>query len=155
MRGRKRGTVASGGAQEDGGRAIEDVVTHNDWRPSARRAILFLGDEGMEGGDNVDAEDIAAADKAIEVAKAGSTRVHTYLAKSGADDKTRKANQEEFARVAAETGGKAFTHEDTLQGFQELLEEVICASKQPEQPVEDCKCCKECMERKVAAAAKP
>jgi len=156
IRGRKRGTVTSGGAQEDGGRAIEDVVTHNDWRPNAKRAILFLGDEGMEGGDNVDAEDIAAANKAIEVAKAGSTRVHTYLAKSGADDKTRKANQAEFARVAAETGGKAFTHEDTLQGFQELLEEVICASKQPAQPVvEDCKCCKDCMERKVAAAAKP
>jgi hypothetical protein len=156
IRGRKRGTVTSGGAQEDGGRAIEDVVTHNDWRPNAKRALLLLGDEGMEGGDNVDAEDIAAANKAIEVAKAGNTRVHTYLAKSGADEKTRKANQAEFARVAAETGGKAFTYEDTLQGFQELLEEVICASKQPEQPVvEDCKCCKECMERKVAAAAKP
>ena len=155
MRGRKRGTVASGGAQEDGGRAIEDVVTHNDWRPNAKRAILFLGDEGMEGGDTVDATDIAAASKAIEVAKAGNARVHTYLAKSGVDEKTRKANQAEFARVAAETGGKSFTHEDTLQGFQDLLEEVICASKQPAKPVEDCKCCKQCMERRVASAAKP
>ena len=128
-------------------------MTHNDWRQNAKRAILFLGDEGMEGGDDVDAEDIAAANKAIEVAKASNTRVHTYLAKSGAKEKTRKANQAEFARVAAETGGKAFTHEDTMQGFQELLEEVICASKQPTQPVvEDCKCCKERMERKVAAS---
>lgn len=158
MRGRKRGTVASGGAQEDGGRAIEDVVTHNDWRPNAKRAIFFLGDEGMEGGDTVDAEDIAAANKAIEVAKGGNVRVHTYLAKSGADDKTRKANQAEFARVAAETGGKAFTSDDTLEGgFQSLLEEVICASKQPAKPGEDCKCCKQCMERRVASAsaAKP
>lgn len=80
LRGHKRGTVASGGAQEDGGRAIEDVVTHNDWRPNAKRAPLFLGGEGMEGGDNVDAEDIAAANKAIAVTKAGSTRVHTYQA---------------------------------------------------------------------------
>ena len=156
MRGRKRGTVASGGAQEDGGRAIEDVVQHNDWRPNAKRAILFLGDEGMEGGDSVDADDIAAADKAIGVAKGGDVRVHTYLAKSGADDKTRKANQAEFARVAAETGGKAFTSNDTVkEGFQSLLEEVICASKQPAKAVEDCKCCRECMERRVAAAAKP
>lgn len=156
MRGRKRGTVASGGAQEDGGRAIEDVVTHNDWRANAKRAILFLGDEGMEGGDAVDADDAAAANKAIEVAKAGNVRVHTYLAKSGADDKTRKANQAEFARVAAETSGKAFTSDDTIKdGFQSLLEEVICASKQPVKVVHDCKCCKESMERRVAAAAKP
>jgi len=156
MRGRKRGTVTSGGAQEDGGRAIEDVVTHNDWRPNAKRAILFLGDEGMEGGDTVDADDTAAANKAIGVAKGGDVRVHTYLAKSGADEKTRQANQAEFARVAAETGGKAFTADDTIQdGFQSLLEEVICASKQPTTPVEDCKCCKECMERRVANAAKP
>jgi hypothetical protein len=156
MRGRKRGTVASGGAQEDGGRAIEDVVQHNDWRPNAKRAILFLGDEGMEGGDSVDADDIAAADKAIQVAKAGNTRVHTYLAKSGADDKTRQANQTEFARVAAETGGKAFTSDDTIkEGFQSLLEEVICASKQPAAQAQDCECCKKCMERRVAAAAKP
>jgi len=39
-----------------------------------------------------------------------------------------------------------------FEGFQSLLEEVICASKAPTTPVEDCKCCKECMERKVAAA---
>jgi hypothetical protein len=156
MRGRKRGTVASGGAQEDCGRAIEDVVKHNDWRANAKRAILFLGDEGMEGGDAVDADDVAAANKAIEVAKAGNVRVHTYLAKSGADDKTRKANQAEFARVAAETSGKAFTSDDTIKdGFQSLLEEVICASKQPVKTVHDCKCCQESMERRVAAAAKP
>ena len=83
-------------------------------------------------------------------------RVHTYLAKSGADDKTRKANQAEFARVAAETSGKAFTSDDTIkEGFQSLLEEVICASKQPTKTVQDCKCCRECMERRVVAAAKP
>ncbi|MET0400856.1 MAG: VWA domain-containing protein, partial [Cystobacter sp.] len=38
LRGRKKGSVAGGGAQEDGARAIEDVVTHYDWRPDARRA---------------------------------------------------------------------------------------------------------------------
>ena len=55
--------------------AIEDVVQHNAWRPNAKRAILFLGDEGMEGGDSVDADDIAAADKAIGVAKGGDVEV--------------------------------------------------------------------------------
>ncbi len=89
-------------------RAIEDIVSHNDWRPGAKRAVLLLGDEGLEGGGEVDAADIAAASKAIGVAKGGDVRVHTYFAKGGAATKVRKANEAEFARVAAETGGKAF-----------------------------------------------
>ncbi|HZH12802.1 MAG TPA: choice-of-anchor K domain-containing protein [Archangium sp.] len=154
MRGRKRGTVASGGAQEDGARAIEDVVNHNDWRPGARRAVFLLGDEALEGGDGFDAEDIAAANKAIEVAKAGEVRVHTYFAKSGSDAKTQKANEAEFARVAAQTGGVSFTSTDTLEGgFQAMLESVICASKEVT-PAEDCNCCKECMERRVTTTVR-
>jgi hypothetical protein len=154
MRGRKRGTVASGGAQEDVGRAIEDVVTHNDWRAGAKKSIFILGDEAVEGGDPFDQADIDEANKAIGVANAGDTRVHTYFAKG--DPKFAASNKAEFARVAAETGGQAYTHEDTLGGgFQAMLESVICASKAPEEPVEDCECCKECMERRVAAAAAP
>lgn len=155
MRGRKRGTVASGGAQEDSGRAIEDVVNHNDWRAGAKKAVFLLGDEAFDGGDPFGPEDVAAADKAIASADAADVRVHTYLAKGGPDAKTNKANQGEFARVAAQTGGQAFTHDDTVGGFQAMLESVICASKQPAEPVEDCGCCKECMEKRVAATAKP
>jgi hypothetical protein len=156
MRGRKRGTVASGGAQEDCGRAIEDVVKHNDWRAGAKKAIFLLGDESFEGGDMFDQDDVEAANKAIAVANGADVRVHTYLAKGGSDAKLRKANETEFARVAFETGGQAYTHDDTLNGgFQETLESVICASKQPEEPVEDCACCKECMERKVTSVAAP
>jgi hypothetical protein len=45
-----------------------------------------------------DQEDVDAANKAIAVANAADTRVHTYLAKSGADAKTQAANKAEFAR---------------------------------------------------------
>jgi hypothetical protein len=152
MRGRKRGTVAGGGAQEDVGRAIEDVVNHNDWRPEATKAVFVLGDESFEGGDTFDQADVDAANTAIAVANAVDARIHTYLAKG--DPKLQAANQAEFARVAAETGGQSYTHEDTLDGgFQSMLESVICASKQPEEPVEDCGCCKECMENKITAGA--
>jgi hypothetical protein len=151
MRARKRGTVASGGAQEDVGRAVEDVVTHNDWRAGAKKAIFVLGDEGIEGGDPVGQDDIDEANTAIAVANAADTRVHTYLAKG--DPKFQALNKTEYARVAGETGGQAYTYEDALDGgFQAMIEEVICASKAPEEPVEDCACCKECMERRVAAA---
>jgi hypothetical protein len=152
MRGRKRGTVAAGGAQEDVARAIEDVVSHNDWRPGTKKAVFVLGDEAMEGGDTFEQADVDAANMAIAVANAADARVHTYLAKG--DPKLQAANMAEFARVAAETGGQAYTYEDTLDGgFQAMLEDVICASKQPEQPVEDCGCCKECMEKRTAATA--
>jgi hypothetical protein len=150
MRGRKRGTVASGGAQEDVGRAIEDVVNHNDWRTGAKKAIFALGDEGMDGGDPFNQADIDAANTAVAVANAGDTRVHTYLAKG--DVKYQAQNKSEFARVAAETGGQSYTYEDTLDsGFQAMLEGVICASKAPAEPVEDCGCCAECVQRRLAA----
>jgi hypothetical protein len=156
MRGRKRGTVASGGAQEDCGRAIEDIANHNAWRAGAKKAMFLLGDESFEGGDTFDQDDVDAANRAVAAANSAALRVHTYLAKGGSDAKVRRANEAEFARVAAETGGQSYTHEDTLDGgFQQMLESVICASKQPEEPVEDCACCKECMERKVTAGAAP
>jgi hypothetical protein len=161
IRGRKKGTVASGGAQEDCARAIEDVTNHNDWRAGAKQAIFLLGDEAMDGGDPFDQGDIDAANTAIAVANAGDTRVHTYLAevtkaRSKAEAKMQEANKAEWARVAGETGGQSYTHENTLDGgFQAMLESVICASKAPKEPVEDCACCKECMERKVPALATP
>jgi hypothetical protein len=154
MRGRKRGTVTSGGAQEDVGRAIEDIVNRNDWRAGTKKAVFILGDEAFEGGDPFDQADVDEANTAIAAANAADARVHTYFAKG--DPKFQASNKAEFARVAAETGGQSYTHEDTLDGgFQAMLESVICASKAPQEPVEDCACCKECMERKVTASAKP
>ncbi|MDI1436190.1 VWA domain-containing protein [Polyangium sorediatum] len=151
LRGRKKGTVEGGGAQEDGARAIEDVVAHYDWRPSAKRAVFFLGDEAFEGGGaDIDKEDIAAANRAVDAAKKGDVRVHTYLGTSGAKEKQRKALEEEFARVASETGGKAFTSKDALNGFQALLEKVICGSKTSTTTTTEFCCCQEYVEQPEA-----
>ena len=80
--------------------------------------------------------------------------MHTYYAKG--DVKFEAQNTAEFARVAAETGGQAYTYKDTLDGgFQAMLESVICASKAPAGPVEDCGCCKECVEQRLAAQVAP
>ncbi|XYI02998.1 VWA domain-containing protein [Sorangium sp. So ce1128] len=124
--------------REDGGRAIEDIATHFDWRPGASRSVFFLGDEALEGGVSVkgqDQEDIEAANRAIEAAKKAGTRVHTYLGTSKFSSDARKHErivkeiQAEFARVAQETGGKSFTSTDAQSGFQTVLEEVICGSR--------------------------
>ncbi|MDC0669282.1 VWA domain-containing protein [Nannocystis radixulma] len=148
LRGRKKGSVTSGGAQEDGARAIEDVTLHYDWRPGARRAVFFLGDEALEGGGaDIDKDDLDAANRAIEAAKKGEVRVHTYLGTSGAKAKQRKALEAEYARVADETGGKAFTSQDALNGFQALLEKVICGSKSSVTSTTEFCCCQEYVEQ--------
>ncbi|ADO75192.1 vWA domain-containing protein [Stigmatella aurantiaca] len=148
LRGRKKGTVAGGGAQEDGARAIEDVIAHYNWRPGAKRAVFFLGDEAFEGGgSDVNQEDIDAANRAIDAAKKGDVRIHTYLGTSGAKAKQRKALEDEFARAATETGGKAFTSKDALNGFQDLLEKVICGSKSSTTTTTDFCCCQEYVEQ--------
>ncbi|MDC0675735.1 VWA domain-containing protein [Nannocystis radixulma] len=147
LRGRKKGSVAGGGAQEDGARAIEDVTLHFDWRANARRAIFFLGDEAFEGGGaDVDKDDIDAANRSIEAAKKSEVRVHTYLGTSGAKEKQRKALEAEYARVAGETGGQAFTSQHALNGFQALLEKVICGSKSSTTSTTEFCCCQQYVE---------
>ncbi|MEG4274533.1 MULTISPECIES: hypothetical protein [unclassified Microcoleus] len=138
LRGRSRGTVAGGGAQEDGARAIEDLSRHFDWRAGAGRAVFFLGDESLDAG-NQDAKqdlfDIEAANAAISVATAANVRVHTYLGTSSVKEKVRKEIEAEYARLARETGGQSFTSQDALRGFQELLQNVICGSKPAPQTI--------------------
>lgn len=132
LRGRKVGTVAGGGAQEDGARAIEDIALNFNWRPNASRAVFFLGDESLEGGNEnskQDQADIEAATRAIGVANNAKVKVHTYLGTSGVKASVKTAIEAEYARVAKETGGQAFTSQDAISGFTGLLQKVICGSK--------------------------
>ncbi len=126
IRGRKRGELPGGGAQEDGARAIEDISTHFNWRDGATRAIFYLSDEALEGGGDTDQEDIEAANRAIEKAKSAGVVVHTYFGTS--KSKGRDTTMAEFARVPQETNGQAFTDKDALGGFAEILTQVICVS---------------------------
>lgn len=147
LRGRRRGTVAGGGAQEDGARVVEDLSNHFDWRDGAGRALFFLGDESLDGGDQdrtQDEADIEAANVAIATATAANVRVHTYLGTSSVKSSVKAAIEGEYARLAQATGGKAFTSQDALEGFQALLEKVICGSKPaPQQVIHPFCCCQE------------
>ena len=132
IRSRKRGEVADAGAQEDAARVIEDISDHFNWRPGVARAIFYLGDEALEGGgDRTDQEDIEAANLAIQKAKKAGVTVHTYFGTS--KSKYREGIEKEYARVASETGGEAFTDKDSLSGFTAVLEKVICGSR-PQEP---------------------
>lgn len=107
LRGRQRGELPGGGAQEDAARAMEDVAAYFDWRPEARRHLFYLGDEALDGGgDRPDAADEAAADRAIAAARSAGVRVHTHLGLTRS--RHREALARDYARVAAATGGLAF-----------------------------------------------
>lgn len=113
LRSRQRGELPEGGAQEDAARAIEDATTHLDWRPQAQRHLLYLGDEALDGGgDQPDAADRAAADRAIQAAQTAGVRVHTHLGRS--KSRHRDALAQEYARVATATGGLAFAASPTV-----------------------------------------
>ena len=123
IRGRKRGILRGGGAQEDGARAIEDLSTHFNWREGAERSVFYLSDEGLEGGGSqVNRKDIEAADRAIKVASEAGVTVYTYFGKSRS--RSKEALQREYARVAESTGGLAFTEQDSLNGFTTALENM-------------------------------
>ena len=70
-----------------------------DWRPNASRAIFFLGDEALEGGNTngkQDEADIEAASRAIDAANEAGVRVHMYMGTSSVMPQVRKAIEAEL-----------------------------------------------------------
>jgi hypothetical protein len=112
---------------EDGAAAVMDLSDHFDWRPGAARAIFYLGDEALEGGDPQNADDVTAANSAIATANNRGVTVFTYLGTPlSTPDPVTAA---EYARLANSTGGQAFAAPAAnLGGFQKVLEKIICAS---------------------------
>lgn len=128
IKARKRGELADAGAQEDAARTVEDISNHFNWRSGASRAIFYLGDEALEGGgDRTTEKDIVAANKAIAIAKQAGVKVHTYFGTT--KSKFKDSLEQEYARLAKETGGIAFTDRDAIGGFTDVLQKVICNSR--------------------------
>lgn len=116
--------VGTPGDLEDGAAAIMDISDHFNWRPGASRAIFYLGDEALEGGNPQAADDVTAANSAIAVAQSKGVTVFIY-----AGTGILPATLAEYARVASETGGQSFVAPaSNIGGFQAILEQVICAS---------------------------
>ena len=128
LRSRQRGELKSAGAQEDGARAIADLSDYFNWRTDSAKAIFYLGDEALEGGGSkTERADIESANIAIAKAQAKEVKVYTYFGTS--KSKHRRGIASEYARLAADTGGEAFTDRDALKGFIPVLTKVICGSR--------------------------
>lgn len=128
LKSRKRGTLKSAVAQEDGARALADIIEHFNWREEAAKAVFYLGDEALDGGgDRTEQADIDAANVAIQKAQTAGVIIHTYFGTS--QSKHRLGTASEYARLATETGGQPFTALDTVKGFTDVLTQVICGSE--------------------------
>lgn len=119
------------GNLEDGARSIEDISIHFNWRAGSSRAILFLGDEPLEGGSPQEQSDKDAADDAISTANSNNVNVFTY-AGSGIEIYQSPLGVkaiDEYERVATSTGGIAYSYQGgDISEFQVILEEIICAN---------------------------
>ena len=124
---RKQGTLRSAGAQEDGARAIADIIEHFNWREDAAKAVFYLGNEALDGGgDKTERRDIDAANIVIQKAQTAGVKIHTYFGTS--ESKHHQEIASEYARIATATGGQPFTVQDRTKGFTGVLTQVICST---------------------------
>ncbi len=112
---------------EDGAKGVGDLANHYDWREGACRAILYIGDEGMEAGDPHDAADDAAVTQAIADANARNVQVFTHrVSDTGAD--TGPGKIASYQSLATQTGGKFFNGPAAISDYENLVMEVICSA---------------------------
>lgn len=110
---------------EDGAKGIGDLARHYDWRDDACRAILYIGDEGMEAGDPHDPADAAAVIKAITDANANNVQVFTHrVSDTGVSADPGKIAS--YQSLAQSTNGKFFNGPATVSDYESLLTDVIC-----------------------------
>jgi len=135
IRSRRRGEPAGGDAREDVARTLLDLCDRFNWRTGATRAIFYLGDGALEGGEiRGDEDDIEAVNIAIQTAKAAGVAVHTYLGTSR--NRYREGLEAQYGRLAAETGGRSFAERDSDGGFEALLRDVILATRRVDRAAE-------------------
>ncbi len=116
---------------KDGVAAIMDIAYHFNWRPEARRAIFYLGDEALKGGNPQTAVDVKAADNAIRIARRRQVKVFTYLGRPGPDigGVEQMGIEAEYERVATETGGHSYAASLERPGsLASVLADIICLS---------------------------
>lgn len=110
---------------EDGAKGIGDLADHYDWRDGACRAILYIGDEGMEAGDPHDAADAAAVTQAIADANSNNVQVFTHRV-SGTSATADPSKIVSYQSLATQTGGKFFNGPAAVADYENLMTEVIC-----------------------------
>jgi hypothetical protein len=124
LRSRRRGQVPL--SHSDSARSLEDLVRHFDWRYGARRAVLFLGDRGLDSGTNqVTPKTATAVDRVRDLAVQEKVTIHTYFGEC--DSMYRDKILSEYVRLARETGGLTMAAGDPDMQLPGFLEQVLNA----------------------------
>lgn len=112
---------------EDGAKGVGDLADHYDWREGACRAILYIGDEGMEDGDPHNGTDDAAVTQAIADANSNNVQVFTHrVSDTTTPGGANPAKILSYQSLATNTGGKFFNGPATVADYENLVTEVIC-----------------------------
>ena len=126
---RKRGTIKTQGAQEDGARAIIDLATHFDWRSAVWRTILYVGDEPLEGGLPHNRADVRAANQAVLRAREEEVRLFCYAGTGNGTAVVDDVVMAAYERVTKATSGRTYAAPmASLQAFGDDLATILCGS---------------------------
>ncbi|NOY84132.1 MAG: hypothetical protein GXO96_04820 [Nitrospirae bacterium] len=110
---------------EDGAKGVGDLAKHYDWREGACRAILYIGDEGMEQGDPHDGADDAAVTQAIADVNMSNVQIFTHRV-SDTGVVADPAKIASYQSLATQTGGKFFNGPAGVGDYETLVTDVIC-----------------------------
>jgi len=121
-------------ARGDGAEAIDYLCRYFNWRDRANRAIFYLGDGALGGGDRGGPVDRELCDRALVAAKSAGVVVHTYFAPT--DSPYQEEFQADYARLAEQTGGLSYIAPLDDGGFSAVLEAVIRGSLSPSYSLE-------------------
>jgi len=122
-------------ARGDGAEAIDYLCRYFNWRDRATRAIFYLGDGALGGGDRKpNPVDLELCDRAIAEAKSAGVVVHTYFAVT--DSPYQEEFQADYARLAEQTGGLSYIAPLDDGGFAAVLEAAIRGSLSPSYSLE-------------------
>jgi hypothetical protein len=113
-------------ARGDGAEAIDYLCRYFNWRDRANRAIFYMGDGALGGGDRGGPVDRELCDRAIAAAKSAGVVVHTYFGVT--DSLYPEEFQADYARLAEQTGGLSYIAPPDDGGFSAVLAAVIRGS---------------------------
>ncbi len=122
--GKKTGESKAAESYDNGALAIANIASHFNWRPETTRTLFYLSQQGLHGSDKKPSKaEVDLTKEAISKAKQANVIVYSYF--GGTKGQFIADLKNDYAKLAAETGGLAFNDKDAKQGFATLFESVV------------------------------
>ncbi len=119
-----------GHQHEEGAEAIRDLCEFFPWREGACRAIFYLSDEWLDGG-NSEAEDRAKlrVPEALAAAMSNNVTLFAHHLSTGGGNSSVQASHDLYVDLCVPTGGFVIRGQTpTAKLYEEVLTKAICES---------------------------